>query len=181
MKKYTTINNIENYLLINIDSDFHSQVEIWIDSVSQYIDKETNRNFDIIKEERKFSGDGSNTLIIDDCLKVNSIKVNGVEIKNYFLYPENKLPKEIVKYNFFPRGEQNIIIDGEWGYSNEIPSDINFVATILVSGIIYQSLNHEGEIQSVNIGSYSVSYKSNNQWQDFNRVKEILESYKRYF
>ena len=45
MKGYTSIANIQNYLLTNIDLAFQPKVEKWIESIEAYIDNQTGRNF----------------------------------------------------------------------------------------------------------------------------------------
>lgn len=80
----------------------------------------------------------------------------------------------------FYKGEQNVSVKARWGYSIEPPVDIRTVATVLVSGIINYSWQSEGEVESMTIGRYSVTYKDEKQWQDFERVEPILASYRKY-
>lgn len=80
----------------------------------------------------------------------------------------------------FYKGFQNIKIKAKWGYSVTAPTDIITVTTILVAGIINYSLNAEGEVKTMSIGRYSVTYKDEKSWQDFDRIKGILEYYKKY-
>jgi len=44
-----------------------------------------------------------------------------------------------------------------------------------VSGIINYSLNAEGEVSSISVGRYTVSYKDDKQWQDFDRANKMLD------
>jgi hypothetical protein len=46
MKTYTNKENIERYLLLDIDESFNTQINSWIDAMSLYIDKYCNREFD---------------------------------------------------------------------------------------------------------------------------------------
>lgn len=59
-----------------------------------------------------------------------------------------------------------------------IPEDIKYAATILVSGIINYSLNSDGEVASMTVGRYSVSFKNDKQFNDKEQAIEILNSYK---
>jgi hypothetical protein len=71
-------------------------------------------------------------------------------------------------------------VTGKWGYSAAAPGPIKQAATILVAGIINYSWNAEGEVQSMTIGRYSVSYKTDSGWKDFERIPNILKSYKKF-
>lgn len=193
MKGYTNKTEIENYLLINIDESFWDQVNRWIADVETYIDNKTGRNF--IAESasaRLFDGDGSRELLIDDCIEVTEVKIgdddplnkdeSGVD-DDYFVYPANLLPKTKIKLinGIFPsHPPQTISIKAKWGYSEDVPGDIQNVATVLVAGIINYSLNAEGEVKSMSIGRYNVTYKDERQWNDFERIEDTLNAYKKY-
>lgn len=191
MSQYCSISDIENYLLIEVDPSFESQVSDWIEVMSKYIEEKTGRIFiaDDEATDKLYDGDSSNLVIIDDAISVNSVSIKEgdswreLDSDEYFIYPANRIPKTFIVANGwkFPKGYQNIKVNAKWGYAKEIPEDIKFACAVLVSGIINNSLSHEGEIQSVNIGAYSVSYKNQKQWQDFDQIDKILENYKRYF
>lgn len=188
-KGYTNRTEVENYLLITIDESFHDQVDRWIGEVELYIDRMTERNFvaDESPSEKLFDGDGSNNLILGDFLGIDDVSIDGDTITDpdsdaeqpYLLYPANTTPKTklVLRASRFPAGLQNISVTGTWGYSAECPVDITTVATVLVAGIINYSNNSEGEVQSESIGRYTVTYKTEKQWQDFERVKDILNYY----
>lgn len=189
-KGYTTRQEIENYLLITIDSSFYAQVENWIAEIEKYIDKKTGRNFvaDSVASEKVYDGYNEPTLVIDDCVDVTEVKIGDDDAlvegsdEDYVLYPANDLPKTRIKLigSLFPSGDQNVHVTGKWGYSAAVPDDIKMIATVLVAGIINYSLNAEGEVQSMSIGRYSVTYKSEKQWQDFDRIAEVIKYYKKY-
>jgi hypothetical protein len=178
---YITITELENYLLTEIDLSFQSQVEKWIESASNYVDKYTGRQFTTTKEERVFDGSGGTMLEIDDCISITKIENNVTtdEVDEYKLYPANTTPKTSV-YNYYGWyiGSQNYTIDAEWGYSEEPPEDIKFATTVIAAGIINGQLR-EGAIGSEKIGDYSVSYKED-QKEDYKQAIRILDSYKRY-
>jgi len=183
MKNYTSVENIENYLLIEIDEGFEPQVKRWIESTEEYIDKETGRNFVADKEfsVRKYDGTGDSELLIDDCVEIKNVKIDGEE-KEVLSYPANDLPKTKIALDGdkFTKGKQNIEVTAKWGYSEKVPADIEAAATILVAGIINRSLSHEGEVQSVNMGRYSVTYKTERQWNDYDNVQNTLKKYQKY-
>jgi len=187
-KGYTTRQKIENYLLITIDSSFYDQVEEWISEIEAYIDKITGRNFvaDSIATAKKYDGDGTSSLLIDDAVAITEVKI-GTDVfvinDDYVIYPANELPKTKIKLigSVFPCTPiQDISIKGKWGYSISVPKDIQTVATVLVAGMINYSLNADGEVASETIGRYTVSYKDEKQWQDFERIDNVLEMYKKY-
>jgi hypothetical protein len=61
-----------------------------------------------------------------------------------------------------------------------IPADITLVATALVAGIINFSNNHEGEVQSMTVGRYSVTFKNDQQFSNQKQIEDILKSYKKF-
>lgn len=194
MKNYTSITAVQNYLLTNIDLAFHSQVNSWMEEVEEYIDNETERNFlaDTVATEKSYDGNGCSELLIDDCVEITKLEIKTTEGDiiiddlvlgtDYFLEPANDLPKtSIILYGYiFSRGIQNIKVTAKWGYSVAVPKSIQFVAMVLLANIINFSNQSEGELQSVNIGSCSFSYKDTSKRDDFNKVAEILDSYKKY-
>ena len=190
MKGYTNKNEIENYLLIDIDASFNAQVTRWIEDVEKYIDQQTGRNFiaDAVATVKKYDGDNSRVLLIDDCVAVTEVKIDTqtplIADDEYFLYPANDLPKTKIRLatGYFPSWPfQNVSVKAKWGFSVDVPADIRSAATILAAGIINYSLNAEGEIKSMSIGRYTVTYKDEKQWQDFDRLKDVFQAYKKYF
>lgn len=194
MKGYTTRQEIENYLLITIDPSFYSQVESWIEDIENHIDNITGRNFkaDATATKRVFDGDNSSSLLIDDCVEITEVKIgtdtplnkdeSGIE-DDYFIYPANHFPKTRIKLvgGYFPSYPmQTNQVTAKWGYSVNVPADIRQAATIMVAGIINYSWNAEGEVKSMNIGSYAVTYKDEKQWQDFDRITETFKHYIKY-
>jgi len=194
MKGYTSIANIQNYLLTNIDLAFQPKVEKWIESIEAYIDNQTCRNFiaDTVATEKSYDGNGLHELLIDDCISITSLEIKTtdgdvilddlVEGTDYFLEPSNELPKQSIRlYGYiFNRGIQNVKVTAKWGYSADVPADIEHSATVLVSNIIDFSNQSDGEIQTLNVGSYSVSFADPDKRDDFEKVPEILDMYKKY-
>ncbi len=195
---YTTITQIENYLLIDILASFEAQVSEWIAMVEKIIENQTKRIFiaDTVASTKKYEiqyikkiAIGSYIsepidLIVDDCVEVTELKIDDEVIDSdlYLFYPINELPITRIKLTEdsgfrFTKGEQNIEVTAKWGFSVACPADIAFATTVLVAGIINFSGSMEGEVKSETIGSYSVTYKDDKDWQDFNRAKEILQAY----
>lgn len=189
-KGYTTKEAIENYLLIEIDPSFDTQVDEWIESVEEYIDHETNRDFEpydgvAVAADRTFDGDLTDTMSIDPATEVTEVRFSEtgdpVDVDQYVTHPVRKptINKIQLKYLKFPKGIQNIYIKAIWGYAS-VPKDIKLAATVLVAGIINNAWQSEGEIASMSIGRYSVTYKTKSQVDDFNKIEEILAYNKSY-
>jgi hypothetical protein len=187
-KGYTSETELENYLLTDIASWFSSQITSWIEVVEKYIDNFTNRNFkaDTVASEKLYDGDGSNSLLIDDCVEITKLEIDEEEYKevdeDFYSYPANDECKDEIQLPsaVFTEGYQNVAITAKWGFSATVPSDIEFAATVLLAGIINQSLPHEGEVQSMAVGSFQVSYKTEQQQSDYDKAIKILESYKKF-
>lgn len=181
-KGYTDKTTIENYLLSEVDSTMDDQIDSWIEAMENHIDKETGRNFvaDSAASERLYDGDGDREIFIDDCVEIEKVEIDGVEI-DYFAYPANETPKISIarEYGKFTRGRQNIAVTAKWGYSVAVPADIKFACTVLVAGIINNAADTGGEVKSMSMGEYSVTYKDAKQTSDFDNVKKILANYRR--
>lgn len=201
-KGYTTEAVIENYLLQNIDSSFSSQIDKWIESVEQIIDKMTGRNFiaDSEATARLFDGDGTQELLIDECIEITKVEVGNDDYGSsftevaatgadrYFKDPPNYEVKGLPVYKLTLRsrewidGKQNHRVTAKWGFSASVPKDIEFAATVFVAGIINQEhLQGNSEVKSESIGNYSVTYNTDNggnSWADFQKAMEILNNYK---
>jgi len=203
-KGYTNETNVEAYGLIDIDASFSSVIDSWIEGVENTIDQITGRNFiaDDTASARVFDGNGSRELIIDDAIEITTVEAglddyggNFIEIpatgsNRYFTEPANHAAKNVpitkimLRARRFPSGIQNNRITAKWGYSETVPSDIEFVATVFTFGIANQQRQGGNSVKSEKIGNYSVTYNSENgrnSWGDFERALEILDSYKRYY
>lgn len=192
--QYTSIANIKNYILTNINASFESQIEDWIEAISQYITSETGRVFvaDTTASERHFDGNNTRFLPIDECISITKVEKGSdqwgdtqAEITDYIELPQNYSAKSLpidelmLKDGYWLQGAMNHTITAKWGYSESVPKDIELAATILTSGVIYESLSGEGEIKTEKIGGYSVTYKDETQWADFERAKQIIGQYRK--
>lgn len=187
-KGYCTIGQIQNYLLHGIKDYFRPQVDHWIAQMETYVEKQTGRVFIADEEasERIYDGDGKVNLFIDECVAVSKLTIDSTEISSsdYLLYPASELPKSRIKLKndsalYFTTDEQNIKVEAKWGSFVECPPDISFAMTVFVAGIINFSGEMSGEIKSEKIGDYSITYKTDKDWQDFERAKQILQQYKK--
>jgi antitoxin component HigA of HigAB toxin-antitoxin module len=183
-KGYTTKTEIENFLMININEVFDTQVDLYISEIENVIDNETGRNFiaDSTASERLFDGDNESNLLIDDCIEITKIEVDGEEITDYFKYPSktNYPINEIaLEDGVFNKGRQNVAVTAKWGFSAEVPKDIRLACTVLVSNILGLFLNGDDKVKTLSMGSYSVTYKDLEVITDVKNIKEILRKYQR--
>lgn len=184
----TTIEDVENYLLITIDTDFRPKVQKFIDSVRAYIERYTGRIFTADDEasERIYDGTNSGELFIDDAVEVTEVKIGDTVLDedDYVQYPANRLPKTriILPYKKFYRGAQNVTVTAKWGYGEEIPADLAFAATVMVAGIIntQKAQSTDKAVRSETIGRYSVTYEDGSrQSHDFSDARKTLKLYRR--
>ncbi len=196
MLGYTDKAKIESYLLIEIDDSFDEQIDRWIEAAETNINETTGRVFIADENSSERIYDIKNTdansigqylsspknLYVHDFIGTTKLTIDDevIDEGDYYVYPANENPKTRINYpDGFSEGKQNIKVEAKWGYSEEVPADIEFAATVLVAGIIQHSLSHEGEVASITMGRYSVNYKDEKQMKDFESVKEILKRYKK--
>ena len=182
--KYTSKEQLQNYLLKDIDSSFDEQVDSWIESASRYIDNQTNRVFiaNDSFQERVYDGTGSDTLVVDDFIELNEVKIDDGDAFDVLEYPANRTPKTYLlrENSKFTAGKQNVKVSAKFGYSENPPADIQFAATVLAAGIINYSSDHKGSVANESIGQYRIAYRNDQQLNDFKRVQSIIQQYRRH-
>lgn len=192
---YTTQKKIEDYLG---GTAITASLGAYILSAQKFIEDYCQRVFkaDTEATARLFDGKGSNSLRIDDCVEITKVEIGNDEFGDTFTeetdltkiktLPNNAivlgLPiTEIVSRNYnFICGLQNHKITAKWGYTDCVPADISFVATVLASGMYLNNISGTGAIKSETIGAYSVSYDNQQNWSDFKSISMILDGYKKY-
>ncbi len=179
----TTIDDLQNYLLIEIDPAHRPAVQGYIDTVTRYIQSYTGRDFSTSPafSDRYFDGTGSHTLYIDDATEVSEVSFFGTGSLPVDMSGTTSPYSKIVLQNYiFPQGEGNIRVRAKWG-AGAVPEDLKFAATVLVAGIISNQNTNDNEIQSMSIGRYSVTYKQGSKaGNDMPMAQEIIKHYKRY-
>ena len=188
MLGYTSKNDIERYMLVDIDDSYNTQINEWIESVEAMINDYTGRLFIADTEDsiRYFDGDGSHVLLIDDCISLTKIEMGDptmtkdeLDSDDYYIYPYNTTPKRKVYYDsIFTRDKKNIDVTAKWGYSVDVPNDIKLATTILVSLIREEAWQSEGETESESIGSYSITYRKTET--NKSKIDRAIETLKRY-
>lgn len=203
LKNYTSKTKVERYANITIDASMDAYIDSWIEAAEREIDAITGRNFlaDTDATARLFDGDGSNVLLIPDTVEVTLVEVGldsyggafdtiqSTGANRYFLLPSHAndegKPYTRIELNshYFPQGKQNNRITAKWGYSVAVPADIEFVATVFVTGIINEQRGGGDKINMEKIGNYQVSYDTNdaNGMADYKNARALLNTYKRYY
>jgi hypothetical protein len=187
-KKYTKVENIENYLGLDVAVEFQGQIDTWIIGMSEFIKNYTNRDWlaDETPQERYFDGNGFSGLEVGDFIGEPTLKIGdsfgeNMEVKTEFItHPYNTISKNtiVLKRDFFRNKIKNVSVTARWGYSSETPRDIEFATTVLVAGIILAQTNQQGEVKSEKIGNYTVTYESDAQKNDFKNAMDIINQRK---
>jgi len=184
---YTSKEKIENYINADIDQSYGPQITNWVEAVEDYIDRETNRTFGTSNSasERVYDGDDTTTLIIDDAHEVVSVERDiddsPLSTDDYYTKPANEKPYTAIELDdqVFPEGTQNVTVNAKWGYGS-VPNDIELAATVLAAGILNAGTTTDDEVKKESFGDYSVTYRNDSHWADYERAKDIIASYKRY-
>ena len=191
MQGYTNKNSIERYMLTDIDASFNAQIDEWIEVAENIIKGFTGRNFiaDMVVSIRVYDGDGTHTLLIDDCVELTKIELGDpnltkeeLDSDDYHIYPYNETPKTKVYYDgIFSGIRAGVDVTAKWGYSINCPADINLATTILVSLMFEEAHQSEGETESESIGNYSITYrKTEANKSKLDRAINILNRYKKF-
>ena len=187
--KYCQIEDVSAQLMVDIAEDFIPQVETWILAMENYVEKITHRIF-VAPEEaysKFYDGNNKNHILIDECISVDSLKIDGVEIdsESYYLMPYNKTPywkielKQGLYFNRFTAPNftrKNIEISAKWAYSETCPPAITEAVAILVAGIAKSNTPNLNFVKQERIGEYSVAYDITSE-KDFVRAQDILIQY----
>lgn len=185
-KQYCSVEDIENYLLIDISAEFEVQVENWITSASNYVATFTNRDWlaDSTASARLFNGNGYQSIEVPDFIGTPVVEFgddyaeNFTATTNFLTSPYNTENKThiVMKGDIVPLGTQNVRITAKWGFGATVPEDIKQATVIIASAIVLAGTNQDGEIESEKIGNYQVKYKSDAHKDDARLSMSILES-----
>lgn len=200
MAKYTTEEKVENYILYDIDSSFSTQIDEWIEGVSKYIENYTGRVFiaDTDASARSYDGNGRRDLIIDDCIEVTKVEwgtnqwgdsyveISDTGTDRYYTLPTNNQARDVpirklgLRNRLWTPGHANHRITAKWGWSENVPSDIEFVATVFTAGIINAKREGgKGDVTSEKIGEYAITY-GEKEVKDLEMAQKLLDKYIKY-
>lgn len=179
--EYTTKTAIENWLLKDIDASFDDQITEWIKAMSNQMDLITKRNLYRTEEETyKYDGDGSSILHIKDCHTITEITLNDSVVEPV-QYPANKpyTSRIVLEDKIWTKGLQNVTVTAIQSMNVDLPEDIKFACTVLVGGLINTQILGVKKGSTERIGNYSITYKDDQQFADYNRAMSILKRYSR--
>ena len=185
-KLYCSVEDVSNYLLLEIADDFEPQVEQWIQGISAHIEKVTGIDWlaDTTANARLFNGNGCNMLNVGNFIGTPVVEFgddyaeNFVATTNFVTVPFNGNAKTdiLMKDEVVPHGTMNVRVTAKWGYAEEVPDDIRHACVVLVSGIVLANTNQDGEVESEKIGNYTVKYKSDSHKDDSTLAMATLQS-----
>lgn len=186
--KYTSKTKVEQYLGGDAISE---DLDHYIEAMSRYMDQVTDRILVVDTNEdattRKYDGNGTPTLLVDDFVSIGTLSVdsNTIDPLNYVTYPANEpYSNEIVitSGTAFYKDRLNVSITGYFGRfdgTDNVPYDIEQACTVLVAGIVQNSKSPNGVVKSESIGRYNVTYANDKQAQDFKMAMSTLDYYRK--
>jgi hypothetical protein len=199
--KYTSVLDVEAYMVQAINAGFEANVERWISAVSRYMDDKANRKLvadsydsDESFELRYFDVSTYGFVTIDDCIEIESIEYRSgdswvsLNDTEFEVYPALAPHRRVV--HGFSLGNQVVRIRARWGYMEDITEDLSWAATVLVSGICIANQavggNAPGTISNEKIGNYQVAYASSKDsdgrtggLRDLDEANAIIANYRR--
>ena len=194
---YTTRAKVSNYLMTDIDASFDGQLTLWISAVERHINNYTGRKdgFDADSDAsvRYYDGNGKREILVDNFTEISNLQIletSGDDVQDtltegrdndYITYPYSDSPKYKIilvtsaGIGSFYKGDGRIKVTAKWGYANEVPADIELVATILVAEIVKMGRDG-GLVSSESLGDYDTAFT--NAMRRMTDVKKILNQYK---
>ena len=191
---YTNKGNVQKYLNVDIASTFDAQMDAWIAAVTAWINRYTEKNFEVSATETdryfdtyggrsvfvdSFTGTPTAVQILDSYGNVERTLTAG-QANDYMMYPLNSSEKnEIVltgRSGGLGRGSSRLKITAKFGYT-AVPPDITLVATKLVAKIVEKGLKG-GELESVSLGDFSSAFKVIDEEAEPMGITAVLDSYR---
>ncbi len=175
--RYCTTTDVINILGISLSdiAQGENQLKHWIIAMEDYVDKTTHRNFVADSQNSsKYYDAKSNAyssredyLFIDECMSIDSIKINGVELAeaDYIVEPYNATPIRKITFNnrnIFGERKKAVEVSAKWGYSTACPEPVKYAVAVLVGGIIASFKTNVNVIKQEKVGDYSVTYETKN-------------------
>jgi|YNPMSStandDraft_1061717.scaffolds.fasta_scaffold00219_33 hypothetical protein len=140
---YATLAELKSYLGISGTSE-DALLNTCLDGATAAIEKHTRRVFQAVSGTREYLYNGRNKILLDDDLySLTSLKLNGVAVTEYRLFPVETTPKAWIVVYEIPSGvtwntyEQTWSVAGLWGYSASPPHDIK-MACLRWAGYLYR-------------------------------------------
>lgn len=184
MANYTTQTEVENYLGRDLTTTEAAIVANLIASVQAYIDDELGSGFGTVSETSRYYDGGSKILHVDPCYDITAVAaVDSLEVvmDTYLLNdefearPRNNTVKTFIEKRLgaFPKGVANIKVTAKFSRGEDVPEDIQFLATKMVAEAITNAENIN--LKSESIEGYSRTFVDKQMQDAIN--KEMLDKY----
>lgn len=194
-KEYTSKVQIEEFLRITITRSLDDIIL----GVQDFIEEYTGTIFRAcsVASARYFNGNDQQLLMIDDAVEITKVEIGedffgntftevlGTGMDRYLKVPENAVAKNkpitgvLLTERVFLKGIQNQKITAKWGYCSMPPAGIQTVATILAAGIYQNRFGAKGT-NSETIGTYQVSYDTQDKYDQFKSALKLLDTYRKF-
>lgn len=170
---YTTKALVENYLQRDLSENEIAFLVALLPAVKQWIDRNTNSNFDTATATTRYYDGGECSLDINPCQTItavsalssidNSINYTYVAIQDYITEPVNETVKREIRrrYGRFPTGIANIAVTATFTeYESGVPQDIQTVATRMIASILEGTADdvQSGGIKRESIEGHTLDY-----------------------
>ena len=192
---YTTKSKIEKYLNVDISASFDTQIDAWILSVKNWVDKYCGKTFESSSSVKYYDGNAERILDIDDCSSVpteililnldgttDSTLAEGAD-NDYLVYPRNEDVKNQIRLvtgsriGNFPMRDSSVKVTAPFGFSASVPEDVGLVATKLVGEIVKEGLKG-GKISKITLGDYSADFQIIDETADPLGIYQTLDLYR---
>jgi len=187
-----TLSELKAHLKIT-DSSQDTYLTALITRVEAQIKGFTGRIFGTpgTASERKYDGNGTPFLFIDDCTEITELKIDDtvVATDKYFKRPLNAAARALpftwieMDEDLFESGFDNIAITAKWGYG-VAPADVQIAALNMCAYYNSSGNRESGGIRSKSAGDISISYSEGDSNVDTKTgipvsCMEILKRFKR--
>ncbi len=192
---YTNKGNVQKFLNVDIASSFDAQITAWIVVAKAWIDRYCGKTFESASADRTYDGNGKRNIFIDDMSSVPTavviLDIDGTVAftltegasNDYLVYPLNESTKNELRLvngatiGNFPARNSSLKVTAPFGFSVNVPADIEIVATKLVSDIVKEGLKG-GKLSSVSLGDYEANFQKIDETADAMGIYQILDMYR---
>lgn len=169
---YTNATLISKYLQRALTDDELGILAILIPAVKLWIDRKTSSTFDQASETTRYFDGGGTIVDIDPATAItdvdsvntdNTDSYDYTDLTEYLAEPQNETVKRylVKRDGHWPSGTGNIKVTAKFSeYDDEVPVDIQLVATILAAEVINQGsiASSGGTVASESLEGHSITY-----------------------
>lgn len=182
---YTTSSLISAFLQRSLTANETTLLTTLIPAIQIWIDKRLNSTFDNVASSTRYYDGGVRNLDIDPCTAISQVEAINDDGTDSYIYtstyeyvaePQNETVKRSLTKRLaaFPRGVHRIAVTALFSeYDSGVPSDIQILATRLVTGVInsgkYAGMG--GNVMQESLEGHEIRYLPNSA-----EVHGIIES-----